>query len=168
MSGKKLQALAKGIANVSSFLNYIAMGLLFILMLQGVADVVGRYLFNKPIIGTMERGEVLLALMVFLGWGYTQIVKGHVSLDFFVAQLSPRVLAIVNFATTFLVLVLFILIIWQGVITAQLYHEGDRLIYVIHWPLAPFQLVVPLSAFVLCLVLIMEMIQLFFQIKRGD
>jgi TRAP-type C4-dicarboxylate transport system permease small subunit len=159
-------ALAKGIRNVSNILNVIAMGMLFILMLQGFVDVVGRYLFNKPIIGTMERGEVLLALMVFLAWGYTQIVKGHVSLDFFIAQLPPRVRAAVNFATTFLVLVFFILIVWQGTVAAKLYHDGGRLIYVIHWPLAPFQLMVPISALVLCLVLIMEMTQFFFEMIR--
>lgn len=167
MTGKKLQALTKAIEKVSNVLNYIAMGLLFILMLMGVANVIGRYFFNRPIIGTMERGQVLLALMIFLSWGYTQIVKGHVNLDFFVAILPPRARAAVNFVSTLAVLALFILIVWQGTITAQLYHAGGRLIYVIHWPLAPFQLVVPISAFVLCLVLIMEAVQLFFEMTKG-
>ena len=142
--------------------------MLFVLMLQGAADVIGRYIFNRPIIGTMERGQVLLALMVFLGWGYTQIVKGHVNVEFFLFRVSPRARAAANFATTFLVLIFFSLIVWRGVITAQLYHEWGRLIYVIHWPMAPFQLFVPFGALVLCLVLIMELVQLFLQIKRGD
>lgn len=168
MSGKKVQALEKGIRAASNILNVIAMGLLFLLMVQGAADVIGRYIFNRPIMGTMERGSVLLALMVFLAWGYTQIVKGHVNVTFFLSRFSPRARATVNFATTFLVLLFFGLIVWQAIITAQLYHEGGRLIYVIHWPLAPFQLVVSLSAFILCLVLIMEMVQFLFQMKRGD
>lgn len=168
MSDRKLQALEKGITNASSVLNVIGMVLLFVLMMQGAADVIGRYLFNKPIIGTMERGQVLLALMVVLGWGYTQIAKAHVNVELFFRRFPPRAQAITRFATTFVALVFFILIGWQAVLTAQLYHGGGRLIYVIHWPLAPFQLVVTLGALVLCLVFIMEMVRSFYQIKGGD
>ncbi len=168
MSDRKLQALEKGIINTSNVLNVIGMVLLFVLMMQGATDVIGRYLFNKPIIGTMERGQVFLALMVFLGWGYTQIAKAHVNVELFFHRFPPRVQAITKFVTTFLVLVFFILIGWQAIMSAKLYHEGGRLIYVIHWPLAPFQFVVTLGALVLCLVLIMEMVRSFYQIKGGD
>lgn len=168
MSGRKLEALEKGITNASKVLNVIGMVLLFVLMMQGAVDVIGRYLFNKPIIGTMERGQVLLALMVFLGWGYTQIAKAHVNVELFFRRFPPRAQAITKFVTTFLVLVFFILMGWQAVMSAKLYHEGGRLIYVIHWPLAPFQFVVTLGALVLCLVFIMEMVRSFYQIKGGD
>ena len=168
MSGRKLEALEKGITNASNVLNVIGMVLLFVLMMQGAVDVIGRYLFNSPIIGTMERGQVLLALMVFLGWGYTQIAKAHVNVELFFRRFPPRAQAITSFATTFLVLVFFILMGWQAVMSAKLYHEGGRLIYVIHWPLAPFQFVVTLGALVLCLVFIMEMVRSFYQIKGGD
>lgn len=175
MSGRKLdEALEKGITNASNVLNVIGMVLLFVLMVQGAADVIGRYLgeyifgVSKPIMGTMERSQVFLALMVVLGWGYTQMVRGHVTVEFFLRRFPPRVRARTNFATTFLVLVLFSLIVWQAVITAKLYHEAGRLIFTIHWPLAPFQLFVSLGALVLCLVLIMDMVRSFYQMKGGD
>ncbi|GAJ22377.1 unnamed protein product, partial [marine sediment metagenome] len=97
-----------------------------------------------------------------------QTAKAHVSVDLFIRRLPPRARAISDLATTFLALVLFSLIAWQGVVTAKLYHDAGRLIYVIHWPLAPFQLFVSLGALVLCLVFIMEMIQLFRQMKGGS
>jgi len=137
-------------------------------MLQGAADVIGRYLFNKPIIGTMERGELLLALMVFLSWGHTQIKKGHVNVELFISRFPPRAQAITNFATTFLALVLFSLIAWQGALSAKATYESGRLVYVIHWPRAPFQFFVPLGALILCLVLIVELVQYFFQMKGRD
>ena len=166
LNAKRLQALEKGIRKVSYLLNSIAVIMLFILMVQGGADVIGRYLFDKPIIGTMERGEVLLGLMVLLGWGYTQIKKGHVSVDFFIAQFSGRALAGIQFVTTFMVLLLFSLIVWQGLVAAKQYHEAGRVIYVIHWPLALFQLFVSLSALVVCMVLIMEMIKSLYEMKK--
>ncbi len=167
MSGKA-RALEKGISRTSNILSLIGVGMLFILMLQGAADVIGRYVFNKPIIGTMERAEVLLALTVFLGWGYTQNAKAHIDVKFFVARFSHRVRALVNVVTTFLVLVLFILIVWQSAVMAKAYYETGRLIYVIHWPLAPFTLVVCLGALVVCLVLIMQMVQFCLQIKGAN
>lgn len=142
--------------------------MLLVLMLQGAADVIGRYLFNKPIIGTMERGELLLALMVFLSWGHTQIKKGHVNVELFISRFPPRAQVITNFATTFLALVLFSLIAWQGALSAKATYESGRLVYVIHWPLAPFQFFVPLGALILCLVLIVELVQYFFQMKGRD
>jgi len=168
LSGRKFEALEKGIRNTSNILNIIAVVLLFVLMMQGAADVIGRYLFNKPIIGTMERGQVFLALMVVLGWGYTHIVRAHINVQLFLDRFPPRAQAITSFATTFLALILFSLIVWQGVMTAKLYNEAGRLIYVIHWPLAPFQFFVSLGALVLCLVLIVDMIHLALQMKGGN
>lgn len=133
--------------------------------MQGTTDVLGRYLFNKPIIGTVERGEVILAAIVFLGLGYTQLVKGHVNVELLLSRFPPRAQAITNFATTFVGLVIFILIAWQAALIAKMYHEVGRLIYVIDWPLAPCQLLITIGASVLCLVFIMQMIQYLLQAK---
>lgn len=166
LSEKNIQVFEKVIKKVANILNSIAVGLLFILMVQGAADVFGRYLFNKPILGTMERGQVFLGLMVLLSWGYTQIQKGHVSVDFFIAQLSPRTQEIINVLTTFMVFIFCCLIVWQGVVIAKFYHEAGRVMYVIHWPLALFQLFVPLAALIFCSVLFLEMITSLYRIKE--
>ncbi len=104
-ASNKLRIFEKIINNINGIFNTIAAVMLFLLMVQGTADVVGRYLFNSPISGTMERGQVLLALMVFLSWGYTQIKKGHVSVELFILKFPPRVRAVTNLATTFLTFV---------------------------------------------------------------
>lgn len=168
MSGTKFQAFEKGITSTSNVLNIIGMVLLFALMVQGFADVFGRYVFNRPILGTMERGQVLLALMVFFGWGYTHIARAHVNVELFLKRFPPKAKAIANFITTFLSLVFFVLIIWQAIVSSQGYAEGGRLIYVIHWPLAPFHYMVSVGAVILCLVFIRDLVQYFIQIKRGE
>lgn len=166
MTGKIAVALEKAVKKTSSILSAIGEGMLFVLMLLGAGDVIGRYIFNKPIIGAQEIGTVLLGVMVFFSWGSTQIAKAHVNVDLFTLHFRPRVRAIVDLVTTFLSLILFSLIFWQAAVTGKDFHEAGRLIYVIHWPLAPFQFVVSFVALVLCLVLIMQMIESFSQIKR--
>ena len=158
----------KIVHHVCRVLNAIASILLFVLMVLGAADVIGRYLLNAPIIGTMERGQVILALMVFLSWGYTQIKKGHVNVELFISKFPPHIRAITDFITTLFMLVFTILIVWYSAIMAIETHYTGEKIYVIHWPLAPFQFFVPLGGFFLCLVFILEAIQFFHQMKgRG-
>lgn len=152
---------------LSNVLSAIAMGLLFVMMVLGAADVIGRYFFNKPIIGTMETGQVLLALIVVFGWSYTHIAKAHINVELLVSRLRPRARAVANFITNFMALVLFSLIVWQAAVTANMYHEAGRFIYTIEWPLAPFQLLVSLGALALCLVFILELVHLLLQIKSG-
>jgi TRAP-type C4-dicarboxylate transport system permease small subunit len=156
------------IYNTSSVFNAVAAGLLFLLMLAGAADVLGRYLFNAPINGTMERGQLMLALIVFLSWGYTQLKKGHVTVELFVSHFPPRLRLITDLFTTLATLGLCILIVWQSTIMAIETHQNGEVVYVIHWPLAPFQFVVPLGGILLCLVLVMEIMQFVYQLKRRN
>jgi TRAP-type C4-dicarboxylate transport system permease small subunit len=62
--------------------------------------------------------------------------------------------------------VLFSLIVWQSIKVAIKLWETDRLVSIIMIPLAPFQLMVSLGAFVLCLQFIIEIIQLIQAIKK--
>ena len=90
-------------------------GVMFMaLMFLGAGDVIGRYLFNKPIMGTMEASEILMAGIVLLSWAYTQRTGGHVRVELFISRYSPRTKAIANFATMFLSLVLFSVIICKS------------------------------------------------------
>lgn len=104
MSGR-IQALESGIKKISRLLNNISAVILSVLFLLGAADVIGRYLFNKPITGTAELGKLLLALMVLFSWGHTQILKGHVNIDMFISRFPTRPRAITNFITTLIALI---------------------------------------------------------------
>ena len=165
---KESRGFEKIVLHTSLIFNSVAAILLFLLMIAGAADVIGRYLFNAPINGTMERGQLMLALMVFLSWGYTQIKKGHVNVELFVSHFPPRLRIITDLITTLVTLALFIGIVWQSAIMALETHKTGEVVYVIHWPLAPFQFFVPLGGIVLCLVLVAEIIQNVHQLRRRD
>lgn len=167
LSAKKLTGLEKGITTASNVLSIIGAVLLFAMMMEGAIDVIGRYLLNHPLTGTAERSQVWLGMMVFLSWGHAQIAKAHVNVELFFRRFPPRAQAVLSLATTFISLVLFILIAWQSVITSEMYRQGGRLIFVIKWPLAPLHLTVTLGAVVLCLVFVMDLIYSFRQLKGG-
>jgi TRAP-type C4-dicarboxylate transport system permease small subunit len=162
-----MSRIEKAIINITKWLCFIGMSLLFVMMIMGAFDVIGRYIFNSSIIGTMERNSTMLALVVCFTWGYTQVENGHVNVELFLNKMPSRVQAVINFITTLISLCLFGLIAWESVLTSLLYNKQNRLIYVIHWPLAPFQLCVTFGAVVLCLVLIFNLIHLWRQV-RGE
>ncbi len=152
--------------SVNKVLSGIGLVLLFVMMIQGAVDVIGRYLFNLPLIGTMERNQAFLAVIVVFGWGYTQLSKGHVNVDLFLKRLAPRKQAIVNFITTIFGLVIFVLITWQSILTGIQWQQKGRLLYVVDWPIAPFQFCVTLGGIVLCLVLILDLVKLFYEMRQ--
>jgi len=161
-----IQAFEKVTNNINRVLTAIGLALLFVMMVMGAVDVIGRYLFSSPIIGTLEMSQAFLAVIVCFGWGYTQAVKGHVNVDLFLKRISPRNQAITNFITTLFALGIFVIITWQSIITGIEWLQKGRLLYVVDWPVAPFQFCVTLGAIVLCLVIIIDLINLFRQIRQ--
>ncbi len=57
-------------------------GLLLVCMMGlTVCDVIGRYVFNAPIVGATELTELLLCAVIFLGLGAVSLAEDHVTVD---------------------------------------------------------------------------------------
>ena len=65
--------------------------LLFCMMVLTFADVVGRYLLNKPVRGAFEITELALLALIFAGLPLVSHADEHVTMDFIDRLLSPRV-----------------------------------------------------------------------------
>jgi len=153
---------------MNSALKYVCVGLLLFMMGLGTADVIGRYLFNKPILGTLEVFEILLPAIVLLGLGYTQENRGHVTMELLVTQLSPRTKTILEIATNGCALIISVLILWRGWILTIVYWRMGRTIPTIDVPMFLPQLFVPLGALMLSLVLMVQMLENIIQLKKGN
>ena len=153
---------------MNSALKYVCVGLLLFMMGLGTVDVIGRYLFNNPILGTLEVFEILLPAIVLLGLGYTQEKRGHVTMELLVTQLSPRTKTILEIATNGCALIISVLILWRGWILTILYWRMGRTIPTLDVPMFLPQLFVPLGALVLSLVLMVQMLENIIQLKKGN
>jgi TRAP-type C4-dicarboxylate transport system permease small subunit len=151
---------------IENILTLIGAGMLTVLMFLGASDVIMRYVFNNPITGAMELSQVLMAGVVFLGWGYAQATRSNVRIDFILAKYPLRTQVIIDFAILVLTIALFSLIAWESAIIAMVDWEKNRLIDTILFPIFPFKLLVPLGAFIVCLECIIQMLSLFPQMKR--
>ncbi len=158
---------ARGVDKIRKVLSYGGMIALFGMMILGTADVAGRYLLNRPITGTLEIFEILLPVLTLFSLADTQSVEGHLTagvIDFF--RFRPETLTKIKFAVLVFMFCLFRLIIWRGVGGSMLTMRSHRRIGNIEVPLWIPQLVVPLGALVMCLVLVVQIVETANKIRR--
>jgi TRAP-type C4-dicarboxylate transport system permease small subunit len=64
--------------------------LIFAAMILVVADVSGRYLFDKPITGGIELEQIMLGYIEFLTLAYALAIGAHLRVTMVVDRLGPR------------------------------------------------------------------------------
>ena len=101
-------------------INYVAAGVLALMMFLAAADVLLRYIFNRPISGTWELTSYMMAVVVGFGLSYCASVKGLISVEVLTSHFSPRVQAILNCITYFLSFCFFSLVTWQSILYIKL------------------------------------------------
>lgn len=63
---------------VNSVLAVVCGALVFFYMFLVATNITGRYLFNSPVDGTLEIGQLVLASVIFFSLGYTQMDDAHI------------------------------------------------------------------------------------------
>lgn len=147
------------ITKISALFNSIAGVILMIMMLLSFSDVAMRTFFNQPIQGTYEISGLFCVLIIGLALGSTQIAKSHIRVDIFLLFMPDKARNIVEFLINLLCFIMSLLIGWQSWVYAMslaAVGEGSQTQKI---PLAPFEFVVSIGFFFLCLVLLYEMIQ---------
>ncbi len=155
-----MEKFARSVDKIRKVFSHGAMIALLGMMMLGTTDVLGRYLFNRPITGTFEIFEILLPVLILFSLADTQSMDEHLTagvIDFF--RFKPETRTKIRFGVQVLVFCLFLLIIWRGVGASMFALRSHRRISNIELPQWIPQLVVPLGALVMCLVLVVQMVE---------
>lgn len=145
-------------AQVAEVAHKVGLAILLLMMFLTVGDVIGRYFLTMPIPGTFELTNFTLALVVFLTISYTQVRKGHISIDVLVSRFSPRAQAIIDSITYFFSLGLFSLVVWQSAVHAERLYIGHNVSGILSWPIYPFVIAVAIGSLLFCLVLLVNLL----------
>ena len=155
----------KGIRRMNYAICAIGMAMVIPLMLLTFADVMLRGFFNKPIPGTFEISQYMLAFFILLGAAYTQQVRGHVGVNFITSRLSPRLQAVCEIVTTLLSLFIIAILVWQGWVEGIAEKAvSDQL----RIPQYPFKVLVAVGAFLLWLELLIELFGSLGKLRRNE
>jgi TRAP-type C4-dicarboxylate transport system permease small subunit len=119
-------------------LGIAASALLLCLMLVTFADVVARYLFNRPIRGAFELTELTLLVLIFAGLPLVSHADEHVTMDFIDRMLPARAVPVLIRAVHAVVAAVFFFLTWQVLIkAARISGYGDTT-DVLRIPVGPF------------------------------
>jgi len=132
-----------------------------LIILLVVADVVGRYVFNRPISGTLEVIELMMPAVVFFAFAYVEAKDGHVKVDFIVLRLPKRIRACVDAVASCVSFAVFGIIAWQSVLRFfYLQQQGDVTGY-LRIPISPFPLILAFGSILFCCQLIFRILRSF-------
>ncbi|MGD9241385.1 MAG: TRAP transporter small permease [Desulfobacterales bacterium] len=151
--------LEKAVFPVSRFLLFIGQFALVMMVILTVVDVCLRYIFNRPILGSYELTEFMMAVLVFSTIGYTMAVKGHVVVDLVFAKLPQRARDILECITSLIAFILFAIVAWRNAVQANTAWGRNDVTAELLIPISPFILFVSIGIAVLSLVLFTQFIQ---------
>jgi TRAP-type transport system small permease protein len=157
--------LEKCITGAGNILNYVAVAALALMMLLGTCDVLGRYLFSKPIVGTYEMTSVLMSVLTLLPMAYILLKENHIDMTLFTDRLSPRAQSKIGFATSILLFFFFSIATWQGIVTLLKYYRDGRLIPNIDLPSYLVMPVAILGTLIMSLMLIVHAVRCFNRVR---
>lgn len=128
------------------------------MMLLTCADVILR-LFSRPIPGTYELVSFFGAVSVAFAMAHTCVEKGHIAVSVLVQLLPRRGRETVDALTSALSLALFALIAWRSVLYAEDLRRSGEVSLTLQLPFYPFVYGIGLSAAVVCLVLLSDVVR---------
>ena len=157
-----LNKIDKKMAWLSSTLSYLGAFSLFTMMCLTTVDVVGRYLFNRPITGAFELTEYLVLILIFSFIGYTQSQKGHVAVDILLPLLPQKLKKMTEVGNHLICLALMGLIAWMGVEKALELRVVGEASPNLHIPAYPFAFYLVLGCLAMCVELLRSIVHLIF------
>lgn len=150
---------------MSRWLNWGAASALILMTLLVCANIVTR-LFGRPILGTFELVEFLLAFVISFTLAYGAVTRCHTTVDLVMRRFSQRTQAIVDSITCLISIGLFALVTWQCcLLAAKLWHIGE--VSATLWvPFFPLLYGVAFNCAIVCLVLLIDLSKSLAQVMR--
>jgi TRAP-type C4-dicarboxylate transport system permease small subunit len=141
-----------------TILKNAAMWILAAMMFLTALDVCMRYLFNRPITGSFELVEFMMALLVPFSIVFCASEKSHVQVDIFVERFPEWLRSFLLFMANLFSFVLFVLITWQTIIYIVEEYGSKLTSAVLYIPVYPFIGTLALSFAILSMLLLAELI----------
>lgn len=126
-SAARPTALVGVVLNASCRFFAICSGILLILMaLMSLTSIVGRTLFDKPILGDYELVQMMSAVAISMSLPFCQLIRGHIIVDFFTSALPRKVNRIFDMAASLVLGVAAFVFSWRVAIgMLDLHGNGD-------------------------------------------
>lgn len=134
-------------------------------------EVIARYAFNAPTLWAYDVAYMLYGSLFMLGAGYCLLNKGHIRCDFFYQKMSPRkqglIDAVCYISLFFPGMIFFFIVGWDSAYYSWVIREVSE---ASPWrpPIYPFKMVIPISAAMLLIQGISEVLKSLWAFRHGE
>lgn len=157
---------AKVSMGIIDIVGFVSLMTIVVMMMLTTADVILRYLFDRPILGSMEMTELLMVSVAGLSLAWCTLKSGHIRVDIITNMFSKKTnktMDVINYILTG--------IICAFIVPALInrYIEGEKLdirTYVLRIPEGPFVLLLTFGYFLTFLVLIVKTVKSIVEEKK--
>lgn len=153
----RLSTLDRALYRLETWLALAGGATVLALVVLAVIQIVGRKIFNAPVLGYIDLVEQAMAVFAFLGIAYCQRLGGHIRMDILVGRLEGRMLWAFEWLSVAIMFALSLLLTYGSWLHfRRAYDIGDSSID-IAIPLWPAKLMVPLALSFLSLRLLLQL-----------
>ena len=157
----------RALSHVEDSLNLIAALAVFFLMFVGVAQIVGRTIFDFAIYGYIDYMEQASSLFAFLGIAYAQRLGSHIGMDLTMGFKTSTRWKVELFGVLVTIAIIGVLIYASFTNFLRAYQLGDSSMD-IQLPTWPAKFMVPLALSVLALRLVLQICGYVRMIRHPD
>lgn len=154
-----MKTLDRYVTLLARWLFYIAGAGLVGMLLLIVADVIGIKLLSRPVPGGLELVSFFSVIAVAFAIGHTQILRGHVAVDFIVERFPRRAKLVIEVVMVFLSVAVLALMAWYSFKYAGKLHATGEVSMTQKIPFYPFVYAMAGCFVVTLLVLVMDLVK---------
>jgi TRAP-type C4-dicarboxylate transport system permease small subunit len=144
---------------ICTVFNGIAGAGLITMLALVVADIIGIKLLAHPIPGGIEVVAFLGVVVIGFAMSYTQVLKGHILVDFVVSKFPKKVQAVLEVFVCLLGVFTFLILTWRCIDYGLSLQNSGEVSMTQKIPFYPFIYALALCALSLSLTLIIDMIK---------
>lgn len=155
-----MNSINKFINKLDNILAYFASATLFVLMMWIFLDAALRYLFNNPIVGTIEfSGEYLLIIIIYFSISYTFKHGDQVSVNFIVDKFPKNIRKYLRVFSNVFAMFVFIILGKNSIARGlELYKQDIRSSGLLDYPIAPAYIFICIGIFMITIRLLIDSI----------
>jgi len=161
---KVFDRLHEVVKDISRWINYLSMATIFIVMALLVVDIFLRNFLKSAILGATEMVEMGMVLIVFCGFAYTQVEKGHIRVTMLTERLPHKLRHGLECLVMLFTVVLGYLVTISSFRTAAKFYSEKAATAVLNISTAPFAYAMAAAMAVFTVVLFFEAIEIFMRI----
>ncbi|MDP2916780.1 MAG: TRAP transporter small permease [Dehalococcoidia bacterium] len=158
--------LSKVVTPISRYGVVVSATVLALMMFLTGADVLLRYVFNRPIMGSLEITEFMMSMTVGFGLAYCALKKGHIRVDLvliYIPQKARRIMDVVAYVVSF---AFYCLIVWQVLLNGRSLMDSKLTSSVLFIPVYPFVFLLVIGAAILALVFLKDVLESIHEVMK--